>query len=86
MIIMGPPQTGQDHVGSGGGETGHGDPTVDWTASSCRQMGRRVARRRLARKPKKRIRTKPLGNTCKRKRRRNSSALRVMMRCLLPWA
>ena len=25
---MGPPQTGQDHVGSGGGEAGHGDLAV----------------------------------------------------------
>jgi hypothetical protein len=69
MMSMGPPQTGQHHVGSSGSESGHGDPTVDWTASSWRQVGKRVARRRLARKPKKRMRTKPLGRTCKEHRR-----------------
>jgi hypothetical protein len=38
-----------------------------------------VARRRLARKPKERMRTKPRGRTWSRKRRRNSCALSVRL-------
>ena len=48
------------------------------------QISTSRARLRLARNPKWRIRTKPRGNTCKRKRRRNSSALTVIFRFLLP--
>jgi hypothetical protein len=86
MINMDPPQTGQDHEGGGWGEAGHGEDGVGLAGSSCRQRGKRVARRRLARKPKKRMRTKPLGSTWSRKRRKNSSAVRVIFRFLLPWA
>jgi nucleoside transporter len=43
--------------------------------------GRSVARRRLARKPKWRMRTKPLGSRCNRKRRRNSSRDRGISSC-----
>ena len=50
-----------------------------------RQIARRAVRQRLARKPKWRIRTNPLGRTCKKKRRRNSMAARVITRCLPPW-
>jgi hypothetical protein len=38
---------------------------IDWPASSCWQSGRQCARNRFARKPKYRILTKPLGNTCR---------------------
>ena len=41
--------------------------------SSWKQSGRSVARLRLARKPKLRMRTKPGGSRWSRKRRRNSS-------------
>src|SRR5260370_31720201 len=41
--------------------------------SSWKQSGRRVARCRLARNPKLRMRIKPRGSKCRRKRRRNSS-------------
>lgn len=54
--------------------------------SNSRQRGSRLARRRLARKPKLRMRTKPRGSRCKRNRRRNSSAVRVISFLLLPWA
>ena len=39
-----------------------------------KQSGRSTPRRRLARKPKFRMRTKPFGSRCSRKRRRKSSA------------
>ena len=42
-----------------------------------------LARRRLARKPQKRMRTKPRGRVWSRNRRRNSSAVTVISRCLL---
>ena len=54
--------------------------------SSCKQSGSSVARLRLARKPKLRMRTKPGGSRCSRKRRRNSSTGRVISRFLLPCA
>ena len=46
--------------------------------SSCRQSGNRDLRRRLLKKPKKRMRTNPCGSTWRRKRRRNSSAVTVI--------
>ena len=45
-----------------------------------------MARCRLARNPKLRIRTKPRGSRWSRNRRRNSSTSRVMSLFLLPWA
>src|SRR5664280_2905406 len=54
--------------------------------SSCRHSGSTVARLRLARKPKLRIRTNPGGSRWSRKRRRNSSTSRIMSRFLLPCA
>ena len=48
-----------------------------------KQSGRSVARRRLARNPKLRMRTKPLGSTCNKKRRKNSSSDRVSNFCSL---
>ena len=43
-------------------------------------------RRRLARNPKKRMRTKPRGRTWSKKRRKNSCEERVIILFLLPWA
>src|SRR5271169_2117740 len=54
--------------------------------SSCRDRAKREARQRLARNPKWRMRTKPLGSTWRKKRRRNSVAIRVILPCLPPWA
>src|SRR6202041_1735784 len=54
--------------------------------SSRKHSGNSVARFRLARKPKLRMRTKPGGSRWSRKRRRNSSTGRVMSRFLLPRA
>ena len=51
-----------------------------------KQSGKRAARRRWARKPKWRMRTKPGGSTWSRKRRKNSSTARVIRRCWLPCA
>ena len=51
--------------------------------SSRKHSGNRVARLRLARKPKLRMRTKPGGSRWSRKRRRNSSTARVMSRLLV---
>ena len=88
MTTMGPPQLGQSQRGLGrsvearvadglASVCGGAEPRV------CKQSGSRVARRRLARKPKWRMRTKPLGSTCNRKRRRNSSSARVSNFCWL---
>ncbi len=52
--------------------------------SNRKQSGRSSARRRLARNPKLRMRTKPRGSRWSRKRRRNSSTGRVISRFLLP--
>src|SRR6266700_2382027 len=82
---MGPPHLGQR-------QRGRGSLAADACCSTCgcgiasssrKQSGRRVARRRLARKPKWRMRTKPLGSRCNRKRRRNSSSARVINLCSL---
>jgi hypothetical protein len=64
---MGPPHWGQSQRGL----AGRTREAFGWvcggpaTLSSCEQSGRRVARLRLARKPKLRVRTKPLGSTFK---------------------
>src|SRR4029077_15727306 len=50
------------------------------------QRGKSVAAILLAMKPKERMRTKPRGRTCSRKRRKNSSADRVIFLFLFPWA
>src|SRR6267378_1482940 len=70
-IIIGPPHLGQDQRSLG--------PEVEtsWSVggaalSSWKQSGKVVARLRLARKPKFRMRTKPSGSRCNRKRRKNS--------------
>ena len=54
--------------------------------SSLKQRGRSLARWRLARKPKLRMRTNPRGSRWSRKRRRNSSAGSLMTRFRLLWA
>src|SRR5580704_15187422 len=54
--------------------------------SSWKHSGKRIARLRLARNPKLRMRTNPGGSRWSRKRRRNSPTARVMSRFLLPWA
>src|SRR6266851_9103290 len=86
--LIGPPQQGQRQVtrdavllGFTADELELGD-----AASSSRHKGNSFERRRLARKPKLRMRTKPHGNTCKKNRRRNSSACIVIFRLRLPWA
>ena len=53
--------------------------------SSCWQRGNKAPRRRFARNPQKRMRTKPGGRVWSRNRRRNSSAVMVIRRCWLWW-
>lgn len=92
--IIGPPHWGQDHkeiegsrVAGLSSPSGAG-PAVAGRSGGCpanwKQRGKRAARRRGARKPKWRMRTKPGGSTCSRKRRKNSSTGRVIRRCSLP--
>ena len=78
------PQTGQFHSDGGWWVGGDGGEAVMFCEpwSSWKQRGRSVARCRLARKPKLRMRTKPRGSKCSRKRRRNSSTERVISRFL----
>jgi len=82
---MGPPHLGQRQSGFGclAGDASRSDCDDCSASSSRKQSGRRVTRRRLARKPKWRMRTKPLGSRCNRKRRRNSSSDRVINLCSL---
>ena len=95
-MIIGPPQEGQDQVevegcgveqpsSSPGGGPGAAGKSVG-RPRNWKQRGKRAARRRWARKPKWRIRTKPGGSTWSRKRRKNSSTARVITRCWLPCA
>ncbi len=51
--------------------------------SSRKHNGNSAERLRVLRKPKWRMRTKPVGRTCNRKRRKNSLTCSVMSRCLL---
>ncbi len=83
MTCIGPPQSG--HFGR---LCDRGAWVVGSVAllRSLKQSGSSVARCRLARKPKLRMRTKPRGSRCRRKRRRNSSTGRLIRRFLLPWA
>ena len=90
MILIGPPHRGQlqtPGAGSGAGTGSTLDPSGAalgsiGAPSNWKQTGNNPARRRLARKPKWRMRTKPFGSRCSRKRRRNSSTGRVMRRFL----
>jgi hypothetical protein len=72
MTIIGPPHLGQDQRSLGPAVEASGS-VCDAAPSSWKQSGKVVARLRLARKPKFRIRTKPSGSRCSRKRRKNSS-------------
>jgi hypothetical protein len=72
------PQSGHLQVVSSGG-----DATL---ALSVVIDGRRVARQRLARKPKCLMRTKPRGRIWSGNRRRNSFAGSVMRRFFFWWA
>lgn len=87
-ICIGPPHLGQSQ--SDCGRTA--EPAVAAAVlaaeacSGCRQRGSRVARQRLARKPKLRIRTKARDSTCSRKRRSNLWEARVIGLVLLPCA
>jgi hypothetical protein len=86
MSIMGPPQCGQSQPAAGFAAilTGVSARACGLPPSSCLQRGSICCRRRFARKPEKRIRTNPRGKTWSMKRRRNSSAVTVILRCLLP--
>src|SRR6185312_2312221 len=86
MSSMGPPQRGhrQSADEEEASRTASAELGYDAIFNSCWHSGRDALRRRFARKPKKRMRTKPCGSTWRRKRRRNSSAVTVMSRCLLP--
>ena len=55
-------------------------------ASSWRERAKLAVRWRVARKPYCRMRTKPRGRICWENRHRNSVALKVILRCLPPWA
>ncbi len=59
---------------------------TNWLVLVCRQSGKSSRRRRLARNPQKRMRTKPRGKVWSRKRRKNSSAVTVISRRLPLWA
>ena len=83
---IGPPQCGHCHSPScwiagcrfaSSGPLGGGSAAI-----SCRHNGRSIERRRVLRMPKWRMRTKPRGRTCKRKRRRNSSTGKLIWRFL----
>src|ERR1039457_4320858 len=85
---MVPPQTGQvqsEWVSSFDSDAAEAVLSSE-LLSSRKQSGKSVARFRLARNPKLRMRTNPGGNRWSRKRRRNSSTPRVMSRFLLPCA
>src|SRR3989449_11111152 len=80
--IIGAPQLGQSQRGlDSRGVDVSGSVWGGTAPSAAQHSGRRVERRRLARKPKWRMRTKPLGSRCNRKRRRNSSSDTVISFC-----
>ena len=85
---IGPPQQGQRQVARVAVLTGSTTDELESAevVSNCWHKGNSFERRRLARKPKLRMRTKPRGNTCRKNRRRNSSAGMVIFRLRLPWA
>ena len=63
------PQTGYCHVEQESGDAGPGVAAGESAARNCRHRERRLVRKRLPRKPKWRMRTKPFDSTCKKKRR-----------------
>ena len=85
ITSIGPPHVGQ--IQKAGARTGRGPGGLtrfdSCTESSKRaQSGSNRARRRLARRPKLRMRTKPRGSRWSRNRRRNSSMESVIRRFL----
>jgi hypothetical protein len=60
--------------------------SADNASSSRKQTGRSLDRLRVLRGPKCRMRTKLGGNTCSRKRRKNSLTCKLIRRFLLPCA
>src|SRR5882672_7490482 len=80
--IIGPPQLRQVQRGLGclAAETTGSICGCGSALSTCRQSGSRVDRRRLARKPKLRMRTKPFGR-CSKKRHKKSSSGKVISFC-----
>src|SRR5271155_2615974 len=85
MTLIGPPQLGQNQRSLGAAVEACCS-TCGAASSSWKQSGKVAARLRLARKPKLRMRTKPLGSRCNRKRRKNSSTGRGSSFCSLWWA
>src|SRR5258708_13555373 len=72
--------------GSGSPVSMLGSAAVGRAGSKERHSASFFARLRLAKKPKCRIRTKPEGNTWRRKRRMNSTASSVIVLLWFPWA
>ncbi len=83
-ICIAAPHCGQRQVGASAAEFAQTSKGFGVVVSSCRAIARLAARQRLARKPYWRMRTKSRGRMCWVKRRRNSVALKVILRCLLP--
>jgi hypothetical protein len=81
MITIVPPHLGQRQKGLAcpAGDAADSICGCGMGPSNLKQRGSRVARRRLARKPNGRMRTKPRGSRCSRKRRRNSSSDREQL-------
>ncbi len=73
-------QCGQRQLGSGLDEAAFADVFDGEAESNSLHNKSRAVRKRLARNTKWRMRTKPLGKTCKKKRRRNSIAVSVVLR------
>ena len=87
MSAIVPPQRGQIQLPEVlASEVGVAARVKEEASSNCRQSGKSSRRRRFARKPQKRMRTKPRGRVWSRNRRRNSSAVTVISRGLLLWA
>ena len=86
MSAIVPPQRGQIQLPEVlASEVGVAARVKEEASSNCRPSGKSSRRRRFARKPQKRMRTKPRGRVWSRNRRRNSSAVTVISRGLLLW-
>ena len=83
MSCMDPPHWGQvQQAAAASAFVAPGVPCARAAASERKQIGNRAVRCRVARKPKCRMRTKPLGSRCNKKRRKNSSTGKVIKRFL----
>src|SRR5215475_15975306 len=80
--IIGVEQIGHRKDARAGGDGSKALASVG-CGNSCRANRSRAARLGPARNPKERMRTKPRGSVCSRKRRRNSSAERVIFPLLV---